>query len=532
MEIIRLTELNKLLNNRCFPRISKHLNICSIIRGIIYTRLNVKPQISFVMISEREKLSRIDGKDLLCNESAKVPVSSANSDKQKSWSMKFGIYSKKTISDAQSNYLNQDLDSAMESNNKPRNCNTSSDLNTPNNNGNYSFWPNSFEDIQKGGSAVFNRLASRIEEGIQDLQSQIRPDFPKLPDSLEGKIPLGFSFSVSAMLIPYHLGVILELQEQGYITESTPLSGASGGSIAAICCALDISMYEAMEACISLYEDCRKNGTAGRLNEVLERELRKKLPDNVIELLNNRSEKGGQIIISFTQLLPVPKAHFVSDFNSKDDLIECILASSTIPFLSVPWPTFKCRGKPCVDGYFAVGRGELGCLPTNAIRTVKVCPLPSAGSSMKSNRSDVISPHIQSYDWILFSPDSNNNNEDFTRTRKWIRSLRPAGVNLKDFEQSLVDSMNTKESKINGIKEESFELRETFNSCYINNNPNFNAPPLMKYSNNELLRIAVDPPSSQVAWELFYIGRGDALRWIMMDRIRESSYKLMEPTYN
>ncbi|KAH8582492.1 patatin like esterase [Cryptosporidium sp. chipmunk genotype I] len=486
------------------------------------------------MISERGKPSGIDASDLLYSESAKIPVSSTNSDKQKSWSMKFGIYSKKTIEDTQSSYFNGDLNNPMEPNNRPGSFNTSSNLNTSNSNGNYSFWPNSFEDIQKGGSAVFNRLASRIEEGIQDLQSQIRPDFPKLPDSLKGKIPLGFSFSVSAMLIPYHLGVILELQEQGYITESTPLSGASGGSIAAICCALDISMYEAMEACISLYEDCRKHGTAGRLNQVLERELRKKLPDNVIELLNNRSEKGGQIIISFTQLLPVPKAHFVSDFNSKDDLIECILASSTIPFLSVPWPTFKCRGKPCVDGYFAVGRGELGCLPTNAIRTVKVCPLPSAGSSMKSNRSDVISPHIQSYDWILFSPDSHNNSADIAKTRKWIRSLRPAGMNLESLKSNLVGNKNIEESEINTTKEylENCELREVFNSCYVNNNPNYNAPPLMKYSNNELLRIAVDPPSSQVAWELFYIGRGDALRWIMIDRIRESSYKLMEPTYN
>ncbi|OII74135.1 uncharacterized protein cubi_02937 [Cryptosporidium ubiquitum] len=485
------------------------------------------------MINERKELTGIDGRDLLCSESVKTPVSSVNSDKQKSWSMRFGIYNKKSISETQNNNFNGDLNKVMELNNKTGNFNIDPNLNTSNN-GNYSFWPNSFEDIQRGGSAVFNRLASRIEEGIQDLQSQIRPDFPKLPNNLEGKIPLGFSFSVSAMLIPYHLGVILELQEQGYITESTPLSGASGGSIAAICCALDISMYEAMEACISLYEDCRKNGTAGRLNQVLERELRKKLPDNVVELLNNRSEKGGQIIISFTQLLPVPKAHFVSDFNSKDDLIECILASSTIPFLSVPWPTFKCRGKPCVDGYFAVGRGELGCLPTNAIRTVKVCPLPSAGSSMKSNRSDVISPHIQSYDWILFGPDSSNTNTGLIRTREWIKNLRPPEAIPTDLNKSnLLDKGNSVKNEINTKEHlENCEFKEVFNSCYINNNPNLNAPPLMKYSNNELLRIAVDPPSPQVAWELFYIGRGDALRWIMIDRIRENSYNLMEPTYN
>ncbi|KAF7459083.1 patatin-like phospholipase domain-containing protein 4 [Cryptosporidium felis] len=465
-------------------------------------------------------------KKLLNNESK---TSSSVDEKQKSWSMKFGLYNKKTPSEISSDFLNDNFTDSKDLSSKLDNSNINNGLEKSRSNGSNSFWPNYLEDLQKGGSSVFSRLASRIEEGIQDLQSQIKPDFPKLSENLEKEIPIGFSFSVSAMLIPYHLGVILELQEQGYITDSTPLSGASGGSIAAVCCALGISVYEAMDACISLYEDCRKNGTAGRLNQVLERELRKKLPDNVVELLNKRAEKGGQTIISFTQLLPVPKAHFVSDFNSKDDLIECILASSTIPFLSVPWPTFKCRGKPCVDGYFAVGRGELGCLPTNALRTIKVCPLPSAGSSMKSNTSDVISPHIQAYDWILFGSDTNANKTDSSKTRNWIRKLSP-------FEQtnSIGNTTMNGEEKHDDTKilvsdtsqeKEYGDVVKTF----INNNPNLNAPPLMKYSNNELLRIAVDPPSTQVAWELFYIGRGDALRWIMIDRIRENSHNIMEP---
>ncbi|KAH8741039.1 patatin like esterase [Cryptosporidium ryanae] len=402
--------------------------------------------------------------------------------------------------------------------------------------GSYFFWPNSFEEIQRGSSAVLNRLASRIEEGIQDLQFQLRPDFPKLSERLGDKeIPIGFSFSVSAMLIPYHLGVILELQEQGYLTDSTPLSGASGGSIAAVCCALGISVYEAMDACISLYEDCRKNGTAGRLNNVLERELRKKIPDNAVELLRKRAEKGGQTIISYTQVLPVPKSHFVSDFTSKDDLIECILASSTIPFLSVPWPTFKCRGKACVDGFFAVGRSELGCIPTNSRRTVKVCPLPSAGSSMKSKRSDVISPHIQNYDWILFNSDDGKSEFDLLRTRSWISKIKPysrfSGREDIDEASDLSTSENSVTEKKNFFmgKSASEDLNNEFEERFFNNNTNLNAPPIMKYTNNELLRIAVDPPSTKVAWELFYVGRGDALRWVMIDRIKNNSEKFMEP---
>ncbi|EEA07086.1 uncharacterized protein CMU_034720 [Cryptosporidium muris RN66] len=449
------------------------------------------------------------------------------------------------------------------------------------------FWPNSFEEFQKGSSLVFNRLTTRIEEGIQDIQQHLQPDFPNLPPTVNNEIPIGFSFSVSALLIPYHLGVILELQEQGYITDSTPLSGASGGSIAALCCGLGISMYEAMEACITLYNDCRENGTAGRLNAVLEKELRKRIPENAIEILNNRAQKGGQIIVSYTQLLPVPKPQFVSEFYSYEDLVECILASSTIPFLSVTWPTVQCRGKPCLDGFFAVGRSEFGCPPTNASRTVKVCPLPTAGTSMKSKRCDVISPHIQDLDWILFE------NISYMNTRSWIKQLNK--TDLVSSSRESIESIESKEQECSSLKYEKLGNNEdsksekihylddkilennkeekdlrinqdhnadirsnvsnseiSVNTCqeqshnglqvsnlkiyhntpatlYLNNNPNPSAPPIMKYSTQELLRIAVDAPSEETAWELFYVGRGDALRWTMIDRIRSISSSVMEP---
>ncbi|KAH7650405.1 hypothetical protein FG379_003477 [Cryptosporidium bovis] len=483
-----------------------------------------------------EKITSYNETDIDSKSILKVNSSNFDSrEKKTSWTMKFNLYTKK-LSNDKSTYNPSNPEKNVDSEVVCTSLESSEKIESTHNSGSYSFWPNSLEEIQRGGSAVFNRLASRIEEGIQDLQFQLRPDFPKLPEKIGDKeIPIGFSFSVSAMLIPYHLGVILELQEQGYVTDSTPLSGASGGSIAAVCCALGISVYEAMDACISLYEDCRKNGTAGRLNIVLERELRKRIPDNAIELLNKRAEKGGQTIISYTQVLPVPKSHFVSDFTSKDDLIECILASSTIPFLSVPWPTFKCRGKACVDGFFAVGRSELGCIPTNSKRTVKVCPLPSAGLSMKSKKSDVISPHIQNYDWILFNSDNGYESEfELLKTRPWISNIAPINRFTETQDNDERNDLSTSQNSI--IEKKSFSrespsnnINDDFSEKFFNNNTNLNAPPIMKYNNNELLRIAVDPPSTKVAWELFYVGRGDALRWVMIDRIKSNTNKFMEP---
>ena len=51
----------------------------------------------------------------------------------------------------------------------------------------------------------------------------------------------GFSFSVAGLLFPYHLGVADLLKEKQLIVQGTPLSGSSGGALAATLIALSFS---------------------------------------------------------------------------------------------------------------------------------------------------------------------------------------------------------------------------------------------------------------------------------------------------
>jgi hypothetical protein len=52
---------------------------------------------------------------------------------------------------------------------------------------------------------------------------------------------MGYSFSVAGLLFPYHLGVADYLKEKQLIVQGTPLSGSSGGALAAALTALSFS---------------------------------------------------------------------------------------------------------------------------------------------------------------------------------------------------------------------------------------------------------------------------------------------------
>ncbi|CAK7357016.1 unnamed protein product [Dovyalis caffra] len=79
----------------------------------------------------------------------------------------------------------------------------------------------------------------------------------------------GFSFSAAGLLFPYHLGVAHLLIEKGYIKETTPLAGSSAGAIVCAVVASGASMHEALTVTKVLAEDCRLNGTAFRLGNVV-----------------------------------------------------------------------------------------------------------------------------------------------------------------------------------------------------------------------------------------------------------------------
>lgn len=64
--------------------------------------------------------------------------------------------------------------------------------------------------------------------------------------------------------------------------------------------------------------------TVSNMRDIVARGLDNALPENAHDILNKRE---GRVTIGVTELFPRPKGIFVSEFSSKEDLIEVLLGS-------------------------------------------------------------------------------------------------------------------------------------------------------------------------------------------------------------
>lgn len=192
---------------------------------------------------------------------------------------------------------------------------------------------------------------------------------------------IGISFSPAGLLTPFHLGASTQLQKLGYLTPMTHLSGASGGALCAMLTALIPFHPEATTdpLATSLYvaQQCRDHGTRGTLRKALEEVLKQELPETCHLDLQKRP---GKCTIAFTEIKGTTiKPRLIHDFQSKTDVIECLLASCNIPYYFNGNQTFvEARGVKAIDGFFAIHPKRFGCPPTEAKDLeIIVCPFPS-----------------------------------------------------------------------------------------------------------------------------------------------------------
>ncbi|KAJ4917130.1 Acyl transferase/acyl hydrolase/lysophospholipase superfamily protein [Raphanus sativus] len=182
----------------------------------------------------------------------------------------------------------------------------------------------------------------------------------------------GFSFSAAGLLFPYHLGVAQLLIEKGYITDTTPLAGASAGAIVCATITSGASMQEALEATKVLAHDCRRNGTAFRLGAVLRDSMERLLPDDI------HIRSNGRVRVAITQVSWKLRGLLVDQFDSKSDLINAVIASSFVPGYLAPMPATMFRDRVCVDGGLT-----LFMPPTAAAKTVRVCAFSASNFELK-----------------------------------------------------------------------------------------------------------------------------------------------------
>lgn len=74
--------------------------------------------------------------------------------------------------------------------------------------------------------------------------------------------------------------------------DSTPLAGASAGSLITACHHSGLSVDEVTNACLLLADDCRRQGTRGRLGTVLSKFLHSVLPENAHERCRDKIYVG------------------------------------------------------------------------------------------------------------------------------------------------------------------------------------------------------------------------------------------------
>ncbi|KAE8656366.1 Acyl transferase/acyl hydrolase/lysophospholipase superfamily protein isoform 2 [Hibiscus syriacus] len=236
------------------------------------------------------------------------------------------------------------------------------------------------------------------------MENEIEPDViweqrvKDIEAEKEGRVITspGFSFSGGGFLLPYHLGVAQFLIEKGYIKETTPLAGTSAGAIVSAVIASGATMDEALKVGKILGNDCRLNGTAFRLGAALRDLLAEHLPDDT------HTKSNGRVRVAITQILWRPRGLLVDQFDSKEDLINAVVASSFIPGYAAPRPATIFRNRLCVDGGLT-----LFMPPTSASKTVRVCAFPASWFRLQG---------------IEISPDCNPENRATRRELlKWAR---------------------------------------------------------------------------------------------------------------
>ncbi|KAM9311491.1 patatin-like phospholipase domain-containing protein 2 [Gastrophryne carolinensis] len=176
------------------------------------------------------------------------------------------------------------------------------------------------------------------------------------------------SFAGCGFLGVYHVGVSSCLQERApyLITEATRIYGASAGALNAAALVCGCCLAECCSDVMEVAKEARKRNLGPlhpsfNLVKILKNGLYRNLPENAHELAS------GKLFISLTRVSDGENI-LVSDFSSKDELIQALICSAFVPiYCGIIPPTF--RGVRYVDG------GISNNLPENDLKnTITISP--------------------------------------------------------------------------------------------------------------------------------------------------------------
>lgn len=151
-----------------------------------------------------------------------------------------------------------------------------------------------------------------------------------------------------SLQVMYFVGVLSVLRNLGIIDSNTKVAGSSGGSIAGALTCASVSDDVSIATVSALASACRgASSCRGTLSAVEMAGLSGILPGDV------HSRCSGSLFVSVTEARANPEAdveRVISSFDSKDSLVQSLLASSYIPGFS---------GRSAVMTPTALGTGAL-----------------------------------------------------------------------------------------------------------------------------------------------------------------------------
>ncbi|GMH45827.1 hypothetical protein BSKO_13790 [Bryopsis sp. KO-2023] len=180
---------------------------------------------------------------------------------------------------------------------------------------------------------------------------------------------VGFGFSAGGLVFPYLVGTTEGLSVGGLLTRDTPCAGASAGSLVAALYHSGMSSKDLMDGALELSADCREYGTRGRLKQALENTLRELLPQDA------HIKCSGKAHVAITQVYPFNDmgGYMVSEFDSREDLIQTLLTSCHIPMWFNNRPFTRYRQTFATDG----GLVNFIPGPSDTDRVIRVCCFPA-----------------------------------------------------------------------------------------------------------------------------------------------------------
>ncbi|KAK1445184.1 patatin-like phospholipase domain-containing protein [Babesia gibsoni] len=234
---------------------------------------------------------------------------------------------------------------------------------------------------------------------LSDMFKNIRDaDVVHLGDVGKYKADIGFSFAPCGFLLPYHLGVTSLLSELKIINTTTPLAGASAGTLNIVCAtSIKPDLTEVLAICEHMSEEAMRYGVRYRIDDMMKTLLKEEIKPGTYLAVNRRI--GTLSIALASKRLLSYKGMFVSQFLDDGDLMDGVRASCNIPHYSTTGSVMF-RGEKCYDGYFANKSRKLLCQDTAALRTVRVTPFVMGRAMIRRQklRNDYIGPLLMNKD--------------------------------------------------------------------------------------------------------------------------------------